>query len=161
MSKEKDFQRIYEENYDKVIRLCLGYVSGDEDLAKDLAQETFIKVWKHLDGFRNEAKMITWIYRITVNTCLQELRKKKPTHLEIEVAAQETTSWDNSEKRFSQMYRCINKLSAENETIILLELENLPQAEIAEVVGISHQAVRTRINRIKKQLAKCVNDEEI
>lgn len=160
MSKEQDFQTIFEENYDMVIRLCLGYVRGREDLAKDLAQETFIKIWQHLDSFRNEAKITTWIYRITVNTCLQEQRKKKIKHLEIEVAGEEPDGPDNSENRFRKMYRCINKLSAENESIILLELENLPQVEIAEIIGISHQAVRTRINRIKNQLAKCVSDEE-
>ena len=57
------------------------------------------------------------------------------------------------------MYRCIDKLSAENKSIILLELEGLPQKEIAEITGINHAAIRTRIHRIKDQLSKCVKNE--
>lgn len=161
MNKKESFQKIFEEHYDKVIRLCLGYVNGHQDLANDLAQETFIKVWQHLPSFRNHSNLTTWIYRITVNTCLQELRKKKIKHLEIDVATEEAENFDYKDNRLKYMYRCINKLTEENETIILLELDNVPQAEIAQIVGISHQAVRTRIHRIKDKLAKCIKDEQL
>ena len=76
-SKENTYKNIYKENYAKVMRLCMGYTVGDEALAKDLAQETFIKVWQNLDGFRNESGIGTWIYRICVNTCLAEIRKQR------------------------------------------------------------------------------------
>ncbi|WGK65776.1 RNA polymerase sigma factor [Croceiramulus getboli] len=72
-----DFDSIYKDHYDAVFRLCLGYVSGDEDTAKDLTQESFVKVFQNLPSFRQEAALGTWIYRITVNTCLAFLRKKK------------------------------------------------------------------------------------
>ena len=160
MNKEEQFQNIYHKNYPNVIRLCLGYVNGNEDPAKDLAQEVFIKVWQNLQNFRNNAKIGTWIYRITVNTCLQELRRKKVKQLTLDIAAGETINPDEKENRFMEMYRCINTLSPENKTIILLELENVPQSEIALITGISHQAVRTRIHRIKEQLSKCVRDEK-
>ena len=52
---ESKFEEIYKINYSKVMRLCLGYVNGDSMLAKDLAQEVFIKVWEHLESFRNES----------------------------------------------------------------------------------------------------------
>ena len=86
MSTLKDtFDTIYTSNYPKVYRLCLGYTNGDEGWSKDLTQETFIKVWQNLDRFRKESSLSTWIYRIAVNTCLIELRKKKnvaiDTHL--------------------------------------------------------------------------------
>ena len=78
MNNEEQYQKIYKDNYTKVMRLCLGYVHGNEDLAKDLTQEVFLKAWQHLNNFQGNSKIETWIYRITVNTCLQELRKKKP-----------------------------------------------------------------------------------
>ncbi|MEJ4088311.1 RNA polymerase sigma factor [Galbibacter orientalis] len=161
MNKEEYFKNIYKKNYPHVIKLCLGYVDGKEDLAKDLAQEVFIKVWQHLHNFRKDATLSTWIYRITVNTCLQELRRKKDKYLNLDVAADETVRIDDKENRFKEMYRCIHTLSSENKTIILLELENIPQLEIAEIIGIGHQAVRTRIHRIKEQLSKCVKDEKL
>lgn len=160
MSKEKDFQKIYETNYHPVMSLCLGYVKGNTFLAKDLVQEVFVKVWQHLPHFRGQAKPSTWIYRITVNTCLQELRKKKYVDLKMDIANESSPNISETEKQFQQMYNCINALRPENKTIILLELDSIPQQEIAAIIGISHAAVRTRIHRIKEQLTKCVNHEQ-
>ncbi|HLW31360.1 MAG TPA: RNA polymerase sigma factor [Aequorivita sp.] len=160
MSNKTDFQNIYKENYSRVMGLCLGYVKGDEFLAKDLAQEVFVKVWQNLPQFRQQSKISTWIYRIAVNTCLQELRKKKYVDLKIDVEDESSSNSIETESRFESMYKCINSLSAENKSIILLELEAVPQNEIAEIIGISHAAIRTRIHRIKEQLSNCVKHEQ-
>lgn len=159
MNNEIYFQKIFKENYSNVMGLCFGYVSGNEDLAKDLTQEVFLKVWQNLNNFKGESKIATWIYRITVNTCLQELRKKNPVSLKVDVAAEISHNHYEKESRFAAMYSCINKLSPENKTIILLELEEVPQQDIANIIGISHQSIRTRIHRIKDQLSKCVHNE--
>lgn len=63
------------------------------------------------------------------------------------------------EMQFQKMYRCIDTLAPVNKAIILMELEGLPQKEIAQVMGIKHEAIRTRIHRIKKELSKCVDHE--
>jgi len=158
MKNEELFHRVYGENYPKVISLCLGFVSGDRDQANDLAQETFIKVWENLNSFRNEAGISTWIYRITVNVCLSYKNRKKHSLLKVDVAAEENTDARIKEKQFQSMYRCIDNLSPVNKSIILLELEQLPQQEIAGIMGMSHEALRTRIHRIKNQLSKCVKN---
>ncbi|WP_240491750.1 RNA polymerase sigma factor [Flavivirga aquatica] len=54
------------------------------------------------------------------------------------------------------MYQCINTLNKDSKSIILLELEGLRQKEIAEIMGLSHEAIRVRIYRIKNELTKCV-----
>ena len=143
-----EFEVIYQDNYQKVMRLCLGYTAGDKDLAKDLAQEVFVKVWDNLSKFRKESQVATWIYRITVNTCLMRLRKKKRYLLKKEL-------------QLKKMYHCIAQLSNRNKTIILMELEGLSQKEIASVMGMKHTAVRTRIHRIKQELSKCVTHGRI
>lgn len=158
-SKETKFKSIYESNYPKVIRMCLGYTNGDISLSEDLAQETFIKVWQNLDAFRNESSISTWIYRITVNTCLLELRNKKPLRLSKELNHLEYVidhSTDEKEHQLKQLYQCISILKTKNKSIILLELEGLPQKEIAEIMGLSHEVIRVRIHRIKNELTKCV-----
>jgi len=159
-----NFEKIYQENYQRVIRICMGYVKGDEDLAKDLTQEVFIKVWRQLNSFRNESSISTWIYRITVNTCLLQLRNKK--FLKRADAIERLTEVEeeghpSKENQLKQMYKCIDKLSKDNKGIILLELEGLPQKEIAEIMGLSHEAVRVRVHRIKNSLTKCVNNGSI
>ncbi len=159
----RQFELIYRDNFNKVMRLCLGYASGDKGLAKDLTQEVFVKVWDNLSKFREDSQVGTWIYRITVNTCLMQLRKKKryllKGELQNEIAVADEEEGSNKERQFKKMYRCIAKLSASNKTIILMELEGLSQKEIAAVMGMNHTAIRTRIHRIKTQLSKCVTHE--
>ena len=74
---ESLFRDLYQTNYPKVYRLCLGYMKGNSTQANELCQEVFIKVWENLSSFRQESAISTWVYRITVNTCLLYLRKKK------------------------------------------------------------------------------------
>jgi RNA polymerase sigma factor (sigma-70 family) len=158
-SLTSQFKSVYDLNYPKVIRLCLGYTNGKMSLSKDLAQETFIKVWQNLDSFRNESSISTWIYRITVNTCLIELRKKKDVRLSNHLNHLDVSSpdfFDDKEVQLKKLYQSISKLKTENKSIILLELEGLPQKEIAEVMGLSHDVIRVRIHRIKNELTKCV-----
>ena len=158
--KNLNFKNIYEDNYPKVLRLCLGYCNGNEPQAKDLAQEVFIKVWDNLKTFREEASLSTWIYRITVNTCLVHIRNNKKcifsSKLPNDIESKLQDSKSNLEDKFEQLYACINKLNADNKAIILLELEGLQQKEIAEIMGLSHEAIRVRIHRIKNELIKCV-----
>jgi len=162
---EKTFQTIYNANYSKVVRLCLGYVNGDEALAKDLAQEVFIKVWQHLASFRGEAQISTWIYKIAVNSCLLFLRnqkkfRKKVLDEEVYEAIAEETDQDVSQADMDQFYKCIEQLSGLNKTILLLTLEGLPQKEIAAITGLSNQALRVRVHRIKNELTACVQYEK-
>lgn len=162
--EQSHFEEIYQSNYQKVIRVCMGYVGGNETMAKDLTQEVFIKVWESLASFREEAGISTWIYRITVNTCLLQLRKKRYLKGEetleklVEPQVEPQRSKENQLKR---MYQCINKLPKDSRGIILLELEGLPQKEIAVIMGLSHEAVRVRIHRIKNSLTKCVQNDGI
>lgn len=163
--QEEKFKEIYNAHYGKVIRLCLGYVSGDMALAKDLAQDVFLKVWQHGDGFRNESNYGTWIYRITVNTCLSQLRKNKKqgSHHRVndELLNEPEEQIQDNEMLFQHLFGCIDQLSKIDKGIILLELEGLPQHEIAEITGYGHPAVRTRIHRIKQKLEKCLRDASI
>lgn len=162
-SRDKRYKALFNAHYPKVMRLCLGYVAGDQDVAKDLTQEIFIKIWENLESFRNESSISTWIYRISVNTCLSKLRARKKNYGTIAIAEVpeivEEYSDIEKENQLVQMYDCIQKLSETNRAIILLVLEGLPQNEISEIIGIKHDAIRTRIHRIKSQLTKCVSHE--
>jgi RNA polymerase sigma factor (sigma-70 family) len=153
------FTSIYQEQYDKVYRLCKGYFNGHEGMAEDATQEVFIKVWQHLNSFRQESAVSTWIYRIAVNTCLLHLRKpsqKKEVKTEQlpDVAAE---AYDPiQEERLQKMYGCIQQLDEMNKMIILMVLEGLSYNDIAEVVGSTEETLRVKIHRIKKQLSTCV-----
>jgi RNA polymerase sigma-70 factor (ECF subfamily) len=148
-----DFEDLYNRYAPQIFRVCLGY-TNDADQAKDLVQETFISVWKNLDGFRNQSQVSTWIFRIATNHCLRalEVAKRMPAaELPFELAE---TVEESPEEKLSFLYRCIAELEETERIIISLELEGLPQAQIAEVVGLSSGNVRVKVHRIKDKLTQ-------
>lgn len=158
MEKEEQFNQIFNNHYHKVFRLCKGYFNGDTNNADDATQEIFIKVWQKLETFRKESSISTWIYRITVNTCLLYLRKEKSKK---EIATQffpvqtEENYSDEKEIQLQKMYDCIQRLDETGKIIILMILEGIEYNEIADVVGLSEETLRVRIHRIKKSLTQC------
>jgi RNA polymerase sigma-70 factor (ECF subfamily) len=146
------FETIYKTYWQKVFRLCMGYVN-DIDAAKDLAQETFIKVWKQLPKFRNESSIETWLFRIASNTCLRQIQKEsKMPKSELPLEIKDEISETNIEKDIQFLYQCISELQEVERIIISLELEDMNQKEIAEIVGLSEGNVRIKIHRIKEKL---------
>tara|TARA_B100000809_G_scaffold63705_1_gene60467 strand:+ start:223 stop:693 length:471 start_codon:yes stop_codon:yes gene_type:complete len=147
------FEEIHKMYWSKVYRQCIGYMN-DPDIAKDLAQETFIKVWQQLPKFRNESSISTWIFRIAVNTCLRQIEKdKKMPKSELPMGLVAEVTVDN-EPEVQFLYKCISELPEIERIIISLELEELKQKEIAEIVGLSESNVRVKIHRIKEKLTK-------
>ncbi|MFH6987044.1 RNA polymerase sigma factor [Flavobacterium collinsii] len=164
MIKREQFNEIYNKHYNKVFRLCKGYFCGDVALASDAAQEIFIKVWENLDTFRNESSISTWIYRITVNTCLLYLRKsssRKEIRADVLPQVASETYSNEKEEQLQQMYQCIQKLEETNKMIILMTLDGIEYLEISEVIGITEETLRVRIHRIKKSLTQCIQNENI
>lgn len=131
----------------------MGYVN-DHDLARDMAQETFIKVWQHLPDFRNEATVGTWIFRIATNHCLRQLEQQQrmpPADFPVDLSAEEK---NDIEPQIQLLYKFIAELPEIDRIIISLELEDVRQAEIAQIVGLSESNIRVRIHRIKEVLTK-------
>jgi RNA polymerase sigma-70 factor (ECF subfamily) len=149
-----NFETIYKTYWQKVFRLCMGY-ANDTDAAKDLAQETFIKVWKQLPKFRNESSIGTWIFRIASNTCLRQIQKdNKMPKSELPLDIKDQIIDTNIEKDIQFLYHCISELQEVERIIISLELEDMNQKEIAEIVGLSEGNVRVKIHRIKEKLTQ-------
>lgn len=148
-----EFETIYNQYWDRIFRLCMGYVN-DEELAKDLCQETFIKVWKNLSSFRGDSAITTWIFRIATNTCLRQIERNKiriSNKLNEDLADEKLP---DKESQIKLLYRFISELSEVDRIIISLELDNINQSEIAQIVGLSPGNIRVRIHRIKDQLTK-------
>ena len=148
-----EFEQVYNRYAPQIYRVCMGY-TNDPDQAKDLVQETFISVWRNLDSFRNQAKISTWIFRIATNNCLRALeRSRRVTVTELPVNLPEPVS-ESPDERLGFLHQSISELEESDRIIISLVLEDLPQAEIAAIVGISHGNLRVRVHRIKEKLAQ-------
>lgn len=148
-----DFEELYKTYWEKIFRLSMGYVN-DHEWAQDITQETFIIVWQQLPNFRNESGIGTWIFRIASNNCLRQLEKQNrfpkanfPLHLSEEKQV-------TLEPQITFLYQCIAALPETDRIIISLELEDVKQAEIASITGLSEANVRVRIHRIKEKLTQ-------
>ena len=167
------FRTIYSDFQPKILRYLARLV--DEDEAEDLAQETFIKVERGLENFRGEAKLSTWIYRIATNTALDRMRnpafqrhsqmecRDEPEFDEVaeiagcDLISSETTISIERQCVKNEMSSClmgyIEKLPESYRTVILLsELEDMGNKEIAEILGVTLDTVKIRLHRARKKL---------
>lgn len=148
-----DFNLVYNNYFQKVYRLCMGFVN-DHELAKDWSQDVFMIVLKELPKFRNESSVGTWVYRIATNNCLRQIEKSsKIKKFPIDVEFEDVILPD-IEKKLAFLFQCIAHLQEIDRIIISLELEEVKQADIAIIVGISESNVRVRIHRIKEKIAR-------
>lgn len=145
--------------YRKTIYTVCYFFSKDTEEVNDLFQEILINLWKGFGKFRGESSPKTWIWRISLNTCNNQERKKRsgvqtiPLSVDIDLYNDD----DDNSKQIQMLYDRINRLNVFDRAIILLWLENLSYQEIADVVGISLSNVTTRLFRIKEQLKSMSN----
>jgi RNA polymerase sigma factor (sigma-70 family) len=163
-SKELQFEGLYQSHKDKVYRLCLGFVR-ERELANDLFQEILIKIWRHLDSFKGDSDISTWIFRIAYNTALTfSAREKKKDEFQSEIPENLDLSEPENyapelEIRIQMLYEAINELPELDRVIATLLLENTPYKTIAEISGISENYVAVKINRIKGVLTQKLNPQ--
>lgn len=155
MKQEEFFTQLVREHKGTIYTVCYMF-SKDEDEVQDLFQETLINMWKGMEGFREESKIGTWIYRVALNTCLTMERKKKreikKVPLQMDVNLFE--DGDANAKQARMLHQRISQLAYVDRAIVMLWLEGMSYDEIGAVVGISAQNVAVKLFRIKEQLKK-------
>ena len=154
---ERKFTEMVKEHRKTIYTVCY-FFSNDKDEVDDLFQEILINLWKGFKNFRGDCDIKTWIWRVSLNTCNNQERKKSsvqtvPLLVDIDLYHDE----DENSKQIQMLYDRINRLDVFDRAIILLWLENMQYQDIANVVGISLSAVTTRLFRIKEQLKSMSN----
>lgn len=157
---DQEFLSVIRE-YERVIyKVCYLYTTPHATLS-DLYQEVVLNIWKSFPKFRRECKVSTWIYRISLNTCISFIRKEKniPEIVTLTQEADRTEEDDETQAMLKQLYRMISRLGELEKSIILLYLEEKSYEEIAEITGLTQTNVATKLSRIKDKLKK-MNKEE-
>ena len=157
---EKEFARIIRENKTTIYTVCYMF-SKDKDEVEELFQEALIALWRGFESFRGESAIRSWIYRVSLNTCISAERKKRrrtdSVRLDMNINLFSDTDEDS---RQAQMLReRIGRLGVFDRAIILLWLENLSYEEIGAIVGITAKNVSVRLVRIREQLKNMSNDK--
>ncbi len=162
------FEQLVEAYEKKVYNLALR-MTGNHDDAADLAQEAFIRVFKSISGFKEQSSFSTWIYMITTNVCLDEIRKRKnkkvisldeEIHMDDGEMKRQVVSEDplpdelaEREELRSIINIAINSLPEDQRIVITLrDLQGLTYEEIARILDCPGGTVKSRINRARQAL---------
>ena len=161
--KENEFIRLVDESQGIIHKVCRMYCD-DEIHREDLFQEIVLQLWKSYPSFKRESKFSTWMYRVALNVAIQDFRKeKKRRFLFLEqLEFKETASAPKKEykdERIEALYKAISNLDKIERAIMLLHLDDLPNEEIAEIVGITQNYVRVKMTRIRKKLVKTIKTD--
>jgi RNA polymerase sigma-70 factor, ECF subfamily len=163
-----EFARLVEAYSGHIYRLGLKMLHTPQD-AEDVLQETFIKAFKHIDGFDGRARISTWLYRIAANEALMLLRRRQPDFVSIHESIEseegdyepvQIVDWcclPESElltlEGRSQLDQAVDNLPENLRVVFLLrDIEGLSTKETAEVLDMTETAVKTRLSRARLRL---------
>jgi RNA polymerase sigma factor (sigma-70 family) len=158
------FSYIVEKYQDIVFSIALKVLKNRED-AEEMAQESFVKAFKSLHTFKGKAKFSTWMYRITYNTCISEVRKKKVYFTstdEVQIVDEaEEMNLDGipAENREKFVKEALEKLPEDEYPLILLYyFEEQSVEDICKVTGLSESNAKVKLHRARKKLYTILNE---
>jgi RNA polymerase sigma-70 factor (ECF subfamily) len=155
------FRVLFERHKDKVYSIALRY-AGDETVAMDIAQETFLRLFSRISGFRGDSTFESWLYRLVVNSCLDQKRKTRRLMplvdglLDMLQAPGESVMDHLLRSELSSRVRLVvGALPDEQRILIVLRYtQGLSYDQIAEILGCSNGTVASRLNRVHKVLER-------
>lgn len=153
--RETEFEAMVRRHKSLIYSVCYMFASEREE-ADDLFQEILIRLWQGLPSFRADSGESTWVYRVSLNTCIscqrKNKRRKESVHVELDPDFYEKEERTNPQ--MSLLRARIQGLPPLDRAIVLMWLESLPYDEIGAIVGISAKAVGVRLVRIRERLKK-------
>ena len=167
--KKESFLSLFKEYESKIYNFIYRMTQNEAD-AEELTQEVFIRVWNGLDGLRSGSSVTPWIYRIASNACFDSFRKNKRTLKEEILEPDDEFLYDakipliEDEIYKSKMAECIRsyiaKLPEDYRAVILLhDIEGFKNSDIADMLGISLDAVKIRLHRARGRLREVLSRE--
>lgn len=155
------YQRYARRVYNSIYRIV-----SDQAEAEDILQETFLTAFREIDKLSGVSSFEAWVKRVGINKSISHLRKRKIQFTELaytELEAEpEYDGRENEifENKVEDVKNCINQLPHSYKTIVCLYLfENIPQEEIANMLGLTHTNVRSQYHRAKKKILLSLKDK--
>lgn len=156
---EKEFEQLVKKHKNTIYTVCFMF-SKDSEEVNDLFQEVLIAIWQGLPTFKGQSNIATWIWRISLNTCIScERKKKKNVTVPLSMDVDYFEDKDADAQQVRMPYERVHQLKPFDRAIVLLWLEGIPYDEIAAIVGITTSNVATRLFRIREQLKQMSNHE--
>ncbi len=159
--------------YQRQVANLIYITMGNRDDVEDIAQEVFIRVYRSLPKFKFDASFFSWLYRITMNLCIDEIRKRKIRRvLSLDYLTEDTLEKNRKNKDYTLasdlvlmeekrqvIQSALQRLTPEHrEVLVLREYQDLAYNEIAEILGLRLEAVKSRIFRARMELKNLLDD---
>jgi RNA polymerase sigma-70 factor (ECF subfamily) len=155
--REQTFLQWQSEHRGILFKVARSFAESQGD-QEDLIQDILIQLWLSMDRFEDRAKPSTWIYRVALNTALGwkrgERRRRRRMEKMVEMDAYWQGKMDRDNEQLTWLYEAMHQLLPHERSLVLLYLDNLPYAQIADIAGISESNVGVRINRARNKLAE-------
>ena len=155
---KKSFQELYHEHISSALRTAKA-ITKNEEIAKDAVQEAFIRVYKNLADFDESKNFLPWFYRILTNECNRLMKKEaKIFSLNTPLEDKEYMIADTPGENYSELYEAIQSLKdIYRIPIILKYLQGFSEKEIAEILELKHNTVKTRLLNGRKALKRVLD----
>lgn len=150
---ERRFNEIVRGHDELITRICFGYARSRAEL-DDLRQDALVNIWQGLPGFRGDSAVRTWVYRVTLNTCVSTLRRRDRDISGTSLPELYDVIDESAEKRImlAELHESISRLPAIDKAIVMLWLEGFTYEEMVDMVGMGRNAIATRLHRAKEKL---------
>ena len=150
--------------HDRGLRALVWRLLGDRDRMDDVLQEAYVKAYRALPAFRDDALVGTWLYRITYNACLDELRRRRRVvHLPLDDAVGRADPAGDVGDRVvgsERVAAALDSLSPDHRAVVLLvDGEGFDYGTAAEMLGVPEGTVRSRLSRARARLRAVLADE--
>jgi RNA polymerase sigma-70 factor (ECF subfamily) len=158
----EDFVPLIEQHQPLLHKLCRMYsFPGSEP--EDLFQEMVFQLWKAYPSFRGESKFSTWLYRIALNTAISSLRRRKKQVRSVDPVSLPPAGMVErypleEQEQLDSLYAAIGQLPDIEKAIVMLFLEDRSYAEMEEILGMSENSLRVRMNRIREKLRQITKE---
>ena len=156
---EKEFVALVEKHKQTIYMVCYLF-SKDKTEVEELYQDVLINLWKGFAGFEGRSSLRTWVWRVSLNTCIswQRGKRKRGARMSLDLSVDLYNDTDSDTRQIQMLHDRISRLGLFDRAIVMLWLENMPYDEIGEIVGISAKNVSVRLFRIKEQLRQMSNN---
>ena len=155
ITKDEKLVELVDRYQTSLLRVCFTFLH-DRSLAEDAVQETFIKVYQSFDSFHGDSSEKTWIFRIAMNTCRDMLRGRwfrfVDRRVDLSQLPEQTVQMEDGDREIMESVMALP--ARHREVILLCSFEGMTTYEAAESLGITQQAVSSRLKRAKDKLKK-------
>jgi RNA polymerase sigma factor (sigma-70 family) len=160
------FNLLYDRYTNKVYAKCMSMLR-DQELAEDATQEIFVKILLSLSKFSGKSKFSTWLYSITYNYCIDQIRKEKKENVvqvndfsRIDMIDEHVYDSEIKETNVFRLKEVMDKLNAEDKIILLMKYQDeLSIKDICNILDKTESAVKMKILRAKEKFLKIYNDD--